>query len=200
MDKSKKRFTIVLLSTMLVLLLIGCVAKAPNVKSGKDLKDKKVLAGRFIFFKDFDDPTPLDYKDDYHYFRIFFNKNGETEEKQFQLDKEGYVYTAVDEGQYNIGHISVQSVGPHDFLLNPFPTIYVSKDDSVVNFGTIKVTFHQSAGSKVADFFVVGFGRAHLRVDNIPDYDNTRPEITSRVGDFAGPIRDVRVQYLRRSF
>ena len=197
MDKSKKKVAIVLFSAMLVLLLIGCVAKAPNVRSGKDLQDKKVLAGRFIFYKDFEDPTPVDCKDS-HYFHIYFNKNGETEEKEFQLDEECYVYAAVDEGQYNIGHIGVASVGYFNFFLDTFPTIYVSKDDSVVNFGTIKVTFHQSTGSKVSAF-LVGVGRAWLRVNNIPDYDNTRTEITSRVGDFAGPIRDVRVQYLRRS-
>lgn len=197
MDKSKKKVTIVLFSTMLVLLLIGCVAKAPNVRSHKDLQDKKVLAGRFIFFKNFDDPTPVNYKNDTAYFHIFFNKNGETEEKRFQLDEEGYVYAAVDEGQYNIGHIMVQSAGTFNFYLNTFPTIYVNKDDSVVNFGTIKVTFHQGTGSKIAAV-LVGFGRAHLRVNSIPDYDNTRPEIISRVGDFAGPIRDVRVQYSHR--
>jgi hypothetical protein len=187
---SLTQMTCVLGIMMLMMLLSSC-ASSPfvyNIKSNSELKGgKKVLAGRFACF-DNDAPVHCIKSG----FLIYFNKDGETEQKLFRPDDAGYVYVAVTEGYYNLGRfVKGDKAGSFIFDLETFPVVSVRSDDSVVNFGTLELRFSEDKGSKG--------DRAQLRVNHIANYDVTRSEIASRVGESAGPIRNGRVEFLHRA-
>jgi hypothetical protein len=175
---------------MLMILLSSCTSPpfVYNIKSNSELKGgKKVLAGRFACFEN-DAPVHCIKSG----FLIYFNKDGETEQKIFRPDDAGYVYVAVTEGYYNLGRfVKGDKAGSFIFDLETFPVVSVRSDDSVVNFGTLELRFSGDKGSKG--------DRAQLRVNHLVNYDVTRSEIGSRVGESAGPIRNGRVEFLHRA-
>jgi hypothetical protein len=182
-------------SICMVFLLTSCITTAKNVQSVNEVKDNnKILAGRFVFYNN--DKIITDYND----YRVIFRKQGSSERQRFQPDKDGYVYVAIPVGQYHIDTIEVTQIvgGTFEFALNPLPTIEIKADDATVNFGTIEARFYQTEGSKAAAFFV-GFAKAHLKISHIPDFDNTRAKIMSKIADFSGTPVDRSVQFIERT-
>lgn len=177
-DRMTRLSRLLLLSVLLS--LSACYATVHNVKPTDDLGGKKILAGRILFYDD-DKPVFYDHDPDGEQLRpyvLFFNKEGDSEGRALIPDAEGYVYVPVAAGKYNFGAVNV---GSFKFVLQTFPSVTVDEADSTVNFGTLNLRFHQSAGSKVA-MVLVGAGRGYLKVDNNADYDVTGPAIASRVG------------------
>jgi hypothetical protein len=176
---------------MTFLILLSSCTSPPfvyNIKSNSELKGgKKILAGRFACF---DNGAPVHCLKSG--FLIYFNRDGDPEQKLFRPDDAGYVYVPVTEGYYNLGRfVKGDKTGSFIFNLETFPVILVRSDDSVVNFGTLELRFSEDKGSKG--------GRAQLRVNHIANYDVTRSEIASRVGESVGPIRNGRVEFLHRA-
>jgi hypothetical protein len=186
-------------AVMILMILLTSCASPPyiyNIKSKSELKgDKKILAGRFVCF-DNDAPVHCTKSG----FLIFFNREGEPRMKLFRPDDAGYVYIPVTQGYYNIATFAKEikdGKGPI-FDLDPFPVVLVGLQDSVVNFGTLEVRFYQNQESK-GSTAQKGQQRAQMRITHIADYNVTRSEIASRIGELTGPIRDGRVDFVRRA-
>ena len=191
MKKKKNRIIMTVSSIVLaVFFTVSGTYAVRNVRSASDLKGKKVLAGRFLFFVN---DELVDCKGSR--FSVGFKKQGKMRPKWFKPDEEGYVYVAVPEGQYNI--IDVVNKRPFRFRnLKTVPVVHVHEDDAVVNFGTLEVRFYQSELSKMDQMMEEGTFWAHLRFNPISDHHITSQGIAERVGEFAGPIRNATVSIL----
>jgi hypothetical protein len=183
---------IVVIASVLVALSTGCATHTRNVASPADVAaGQKVLAGRFVFYNNDEPWEPSD-------FRLFFNKQGSSRASILHPDDEGYIYVAVEPGQWNFATIDRPGFfGNFRFALDPLPTVKVHSVDAVVNFGTIEVRFYQSTGSKVAAVFT-NLARAHIRVKSIGGHDKTRKGIEARLTGVSGPIRKRNVVFYRR--
>ncbi len=87
---------------------------------------------------------------------------------------------------------------PQRTVPDAYPAVVVDANDSIVNFGTIELHFHQSALSH-ASGFLLGIAQASLKLDDVPDHDATRAELILRLGATEEQIRDVNVVWLTRS-
>jgi hypothetical protein len=94
------------------------------------------------------------------------------------------------------GKVIVKINEVHNFNFTAIPALFVNDNDAVVNFGTVKVKFSQSAGEKVVAF-LVGLSRAHISLAHVPDYDVTRLEIVEKIGA-SMPMRDGKVVFVKR--
>jgi hypothetical protein len=183
-----------LLSLLLLLPLMGCYGTVHNMKATDDLRGKKVLAGRILFY---DNDAPG--KDSSRKFTVFFNKIGDDKPQALAPDHDGYVYVPVYPGKYNFGCVRVEHFITGSFIFNllSVPSVTVNDNDAVVNFGTFHVRFQQSTGSKIVSA-LVGGGRGYITVDYMPDYDVTSPAIMARIGAVM-PFRDENVSFFRRA-
>ena len=184
---------------MILMILLNSCASPPyvyNIKSKSELNgDKKILAGRFACF-DNDAPVHCTKSG----FLIFFNREGDPRAKLFSPDDAGYVYIAVTEGYYNIATFAkgIKDGRGLIFDLDPFPVVLVRPEDSLVNFGTLEVRFYQSPGSKGPPS-QSGGERPQMRINHIVNYNVTRSEIASRIGEITGSISNGTVQFLPRA-
>ena len=94
------------------------------------------------------------------------------------------------------GKVIVKINEVHNFNFTAIPALFVNNNDAVVNFGTVKVKFSQSAGEKGVAF-LVGLSRAHISLAHVPDYDVTRLEIVEKRGA-SMPMRDGKVVFVKR--
>jgi hypothetical protein len=163
---------------MLATLLFGCSTTAYNIKSASELSGNKLLTGRLVF-----------YIDDVHIengegFTVFFKEREDKTLRMFQPDEEGYVYIPVDEGQYYISRIKYNKL--HGHLLFPVhqsSVINVYTPDTVVNFGTIRISLQQNITSKIAYVSTFGYPFAgklmpsslkpELSITQVSDWDIT---------------------------
>jgi hypothetical protein len=192
-----KKIIIVGLSPMLSLLLLlsitGCYETTHNIRATGDLGGKKVLAGRFVFYEN---DVPL--KESSIKFIMFYHKQGDKEVQALEPDADGYIYIPVTAGRYYFAGVKVivKITEVFNFSFSAIPTVVVNDKDSAVNFGTLNVKFTQSAGEK-AVAFLVGLSRAHIKVEHVPDYDDTRSAILAKM-DPSIPLRNGKVMFLKR--
>lgn len=182
-----------LMSLLLLLFLTGCYTTVHNLKATDDLGGKKILAGRILFYD-----NDVAGKETSRPFVMFFNKEGEAKAQALEPDDDGYVYIPVVAGKYNFGSVKVihPFTGTFNFKLPTFPSVIVNENDSAVNFGTFNLKFNQSAGSKTAAV-LVGVGRAHIKVEHMPDYDVTRSAIVNKIGENM-PLTNGKVTFFKR--
>ncbi len=208
---------------MLVAFLSSCATTTPNIKSVDDLKGRKLLAGKFVFYVNeklvkpheavkYNNPYTLeeerktDRKDKEYVtgFTIFL-QNGET--KKLVLDENGYVCIPVDEGHYYIKRIKHHSawLGTHSFLIYPNSGFDIKNSDAVVNFGTIKVEFRQRAASKtvgaltlIASQGLFSISSAQLRVTQDLDWNSPRNYISSKFNISPELIRDETIKFSKK--
>ena len=186
----------------LTTLLFGCSTTAQNIKFSDELGTRKLLTGRFIFYN-----NGLSLRNSKG-FTIFFKENLE-EIKAFKPDNEGYVYIPVDEGQYYIKSIMHNSLisGLHAVKLHQSSAINVDTSDTVVNFGTIKVVFKQSLGSKVSSILSAAIpggtlayniyksDKQMIDITQITDNNANHQYISSTLSLSPGLIRDAVVSF-----
>jgi hypothetical protein len=112
---------------------------------------------------------------------MFYNRQEDKEVHALEPDADGYVYIPATAGRYYISGVKVivKITEVFNFNFSALPTVVVNDNDSAVNFGTLNVKFSQSFGEK-AVAFVVGLSRAHIKVEHVQDYDNTRSEILAK--------------------
>ena len=180
------------LLVLIVVLFAGCTAYINNVKSANELNDKKLLAGRIVFFEEDTEKIPKTDK-----LKVWINKQGDDKAKVLKPNEQGYVYIPVDAGQYNMANYTVAAVGNFLFKLPKFPCIQVYGSDSAVNFGTIEIRFHQGTGSKVANLFFGG-GRGYIKVNHLREYDGVQSILETKVGMAASSIRNEIPAFLNR--
>lgn len=185
-----------LIILLLLLSLTGCAATAHNLKATDNMSEKKILAGRILFYEN-NEPTMSSR------FIVYFNKNGDNHAQVLEPDEDGYVYVPVSAGQYNFASVKVSQTftGTFKFYLPVFPSVTVHDNDSVVNFGTLHIKFTQSAGSKTSAA-LVGVARAYVKIEHTPNYDVTRPAIVTKIGTKIGtamPVTDGKVSFLKRA-
>ena len=186
---SKSFFSLLVL---VVVLLAGCTEYINNVKSASELNDKKLLAGRIVFFEEDTEKIPEIGK-----LKVWINKQGDDKAKALKPNEQGYVYIPVDTGQYNMASYTVAAVGTFLFKLPKFPCVKVYGSDSAVNFGTIEIRFHQGTGSKVANLFFGG-GRGYIKVTHLREYDGVQWVLETKVGMAASSIRNEVPAFLNR--
>ena len=218
-----RRPTIVFLNKFLVLFVLvlvaflsGCYSytTVSNIRSVNELKGKRLLVGRFVFYVNgklvkphkavkYNNPDTIEEeretdKKDKEYvtgFTVLFEK-GDGKLKEFELDEKGYVYMPVDEGQYYISRIIHGSVfGIRSFPIGSSSGISIKSSDAVVNFGTIKVEYKRSVGSKamgllISSMVIIDPTPADLRINQTSDGDTTRRYISSKFNILPELIRD----------
>lgn len=178
----------------LSLSLPGCTKIAKNIESLDALEGRKVVAGRFTIYED---DKPIDPSTTGYW--VTMHKKGECERCSLDWDSDGYIYIPVTEGvcHFHVFARSVNGTGTFSFATDAYPAVVVDPNDSIVNFGTIELRFHQS-GAAVVSAFLLGISNAHLRINYVPNHDITRAEIISKLGATAEQVRDVNVVWLER--
>jgi hypothetical protein len=207
LNKSKH---LILCMLVLIIFLSSCATIAPNIKSTNELKEDKLLVGRFVFYENDklikirEKVTEVGIKKGVTGFSILFKK-GDEKPKKFELDENGYAYIPVGEGEYYITRIRTDYhvfLGSRVWNIHPDTGITVHSSDSVVNFGTIKVELQFSTSSKVASALIMAviivdpIIRAQLRITQTSDWDTPRQYILSRFGNISSlSIRDEIVKF-----
>lgn len=221
----RKSKHLILCVLVLLIFLSSCATTAPNIKSVDDLKGRKLLAGRFIFYVNekliephervkYNKPTSTrerrkktkteEDKEIIVGFTIFLH-NGET--KKVVLDENGYVFIPVDDGNYYIKRIKHHSawLGTHSFSIYPNSGFDIKNSDVVVNFGTIKVEFRQRAASKtvgvltlIASQGLFSISSAQLRVTQDLDWNSPRNYISSKFSISPELIRDETIKFSKK--
>ena len=192
----KNKLVILCISVFVLFSAGGCLEHTitPNIKSANEIKGKKLLAGKFVFYKN----GKLIEKNQYAKFRVLFNKKGEKKPKKFKPDENGYVYVLVDDSQYFITRviqIGVLVDSPHHFHINSSTGININRSDTVVNFGTIKVEYirnaaSQTAGTLLASVIFFDPTPADLHISQTSDWNTTRQYISSKFNILPELIRD----------
>jgi hypothetical protein len=192
--KTFRLFVMVILLCGLSLSSLGCVKLAKNIESMDELEGRKVLAGRFVIYEG--DKT---VKPDPVAHETLMYKEGECESCRLSWDSEGYIYTPVTEGlcQFHAFHHLTTFGTVFSFDPDIYPAVVVDPNDSIVNFGTIELHFHQSTLSHVSEV-VLGVSRASFHLDYVPDHDVTRADLIEKLGVAEEQIRDVNVVWLKR--
>lgn len=198
-----KKLTTILFFVILILISIGCgIPIISNVLTTKELQGKTILAGRFLFYED-EVPSKIIYrilsKSDYTYLVSLYKRQIDgrwIRIGRFDPDKEGYIYVAVDEGEYGIFSVFYRNYeGEYaSFNFDQVPAFYVKKYDegSIVNFGTFEIR-----GYNVGIGFL-GRRGMRLNMNHLADYETTRPQIARKFEGLAGPIKDINVFYYNR--
>ncbi len=161
-----------------------------NIDDKVELGDRKVLAGRIVCYRN-GEPSDASKLGKWTF---FFNRQGEESSMIVRPDEDGYIYVAVSEGQYNFARVATTYFS---FNLDPIPTVLVSKENSIVNFGTLEFRFEQSTGAKVA-LYTTGFSKAYIKVNALADYDQTRSKIESVTRSIGRGVHDVEVVFRNR--
>ncbi len=185
---------------LLTTLLTGCTTTAYNIKSTKELGGNKLLTGRFVFFVN---DTPAE---DGIGFTLFFKQREDNKLREFQPDENGYVYVSLEEGQYSIVRVKYSDLHGHlRFPVHNSPGIDINVFDSVVDFGTIKVTLQQNITSRIAYVTTYAYPYAGtympsalkptLRLAQIPDWDVTHQYILKDLGVLPESIREVALNF-----
>jgi hypothetical protein len=170
----------------MLLALSGCANIAKNFDPDDQLGDRKLMAGRILFFEEKDrvDCDEFDYQ-------IYFKNRRGGKMWTLRPDEECYVYVPVEAGRYGLAQVTHSSwfTGSFKFALDPVPTVDVRTDDTVVNFCTIEVHFHQGTGSKMGVFWL-GHGRAWIRVVPAEQCEETEAALRDRLGGSSTPVRN----------
>lgn len=189
-----------LVTLMLVISLFGCGTTAFNIKSVNELSGGKMLTGRFMFYNN---DTLVESGQG---FIVFFKERHDKTLRQFVPDEKGYVYTPVDEGQYDIVRIMYSELQGHlRFPIAQSSGINIDASDTIVNFGTIQVNFQQDVTSRIAYITTYGYPytgkltpttlKPELSITQIPDWDVIRQYISSKLDILPESIRDEVVHF-----
>lgn len=216
LSKSKH---LILCLLILIIFLPSCATTVSNIKSVDDLKGRKLLVGRFIFYVNgkliephervkhrYDKGKKTKTEEDKELivgFTIFL-QNGET--KKIVIGENGYVYIPVYEGHYYIKRIKHHSIlGTYSFSTLPNTGINVKVSDEIVSFGTIKVEFRRSAESTMAGILtllasqgLIAVAPAQLRVTQDLDWDSPRNYISSKFSIPPELIRDETIKFSKK--
>lgn len=185
---------------LLVTLLCGCTTTAHNIESTRELNGNKLLTGRFLFFIN---DIPLE---DGIGFTIFFQEREKKRLREFNPDKNGYVYVSVEEGHYYLKRVSYRDLhGNFRFPVHQVTGIAVNTSDAAVNFGTVTVTLHQNITSRIAyvttyaypyaGTYIPSAMKPTLHLVQIPDYDATHQFILEDLGIAPESIREVALDF-----
>ncbi len=220
--KSKYQVICVL---MAIIFLSSCAYnKAYNIKTTDDLKGKKLMVGRFLFsdnnklilpveesnratYNEFEAPIPegetnttkAEEKKTISRFTVLIESEKPAKVRKVMPDLEGYICIPVDVGRYYIKQIT-----RHGYTNRSIRTtnsgINILSSDTVVNFGTIKVEYKQSAASKAAGvlistFAIVDPAPSFIRVIQIPDWKAPRNYISSKFSVSLKLIRDETIRF-----
>ncbi|MBZ0108562.1 MAG: hypothetical protein K8F52_07815 [Candidatus Scalindua rubra] len=179
----------------MVTLVLGCSTTLHNIKSAKELKENKLLTGRFVFFHN---DIPLENSEG---FTIFFKESSNKKLRAFKPDENGYVYIALDQGRYHISTIEYRDFqGRIRFPVRQSSGIHIYNSDTVINFGTIKINLKQDESSKVASLttyaypyagkFIPLSQRPEFRITQIPEWNVINKYIASKLDIPQKLIRD----------
>jgi len=174
----------------------GCISrnKAKNIQSLDELEGRKVLAGRIVIYEGDKRVEP-----DQGRYDVMLYKKGQCESCYLDWDSDGYIYTPVEEGTCHFTGFgrSICGTGDFFFVTDVYPAVVVDPNDSIANFGTIELHFHQSDLSQ-ASAFILGIAKASVRLDCTRDHDVTQAELIEKLGATEEQIRDVNVVWLKR--
>jgi hypothetical protein len=172
---------------ILITFLFGCSTTVHNIRSVNELNGNKLLTGRFVFYNN---NLPVETSKG---FTVYLKKGEDKKLIKFEIDEKGYVYIPVDEGRYSIVRIKYSGLGGlsgyGSFPVLQSSSMNINASDTVVNLGTIKICFQQSAASKAAclaastyplgGLFIPSSLKPKLSITHIPDWDVTRQHISS---------------------
>ncbi|GJQ59469.1 MAG: hypothetical protein D8M57_09995 [Candidatus Scalindua sp. AMX11] len=186
-----KLLTVLLLAT----LLFGCTTTVYNITSTNELNGNKLLTGRLLFFV-----NEIPFEDGIG-FTIFIKESTDKELRELKPDENGYIYVSVEKGTYHIKRITYRDLHGHfRFPIHEGPGIDVSASDTVVNFGTIKVSLQQHITSRISYVTTYGYPytgtyipsalKPTLRLAQIPDRDVTHQYILKDFGILPESMRE----------
>ncbi|MCP4265853.1 MAG: hypothetical protein GY777_09810 [Candidatus Brocadiaceae bacterium] len=208
----------IILVFTLSFFVAGCFTTASNIESIDDLKGKKLLVGRFVFFVNgkLVKPKVVPKNAVYNNSKTGTDNTGKEKNKmntkfsvflengkkiKLSCDMQGYVYIQADVGRHYISRIKYHGLilGTQGFRTTN-SGINVQNSDTVVNFGTINVDYKRSIKSKVAGFVINAYSQvyqapAYMSVFQTPDWEQPRNYISSKFKILPNLIRDEPIKF-----